>query len=63
MGRAKHPATDWLSGEHVTQAGQSALPESALWGVGASRGEAERGQGAARWRCGGEERELGACPA
>lgn len=38
VGRAKPPATDWLSGEHVTQAGQSALPESAL-----GRGSQPRG--------------------
>lgn len=31
MGRAKPPAVDWLSDEHVTQAGQSALPEGGAW--------------------------------
>lgn len=33
---------DWLSDEHVIQAGQSALPEGGPWSVGAGRGEAER---------------------
>lgn len=44
VSRAKPPAIDWLSDEHMTQAIQSGFPEEkwSRWGVGKSRGEAVR---------------------
>lgn len=42
MDRAKPPAIDWLTDEHMTQAGQSDLSDEGWRGMGEGRGEVVR---------------------
>ena len=39
VNRTKPPPVDWLSDEHVTQGGQSDLPDLGQRGTGKGRGE------------------------